>query len=65
MVYILNHNSVEERGEKEGEERGEKEGEERGERERKKGVVALWKIVVILSCQMILPCVQNFTFVYS
>lgn len=38
----------------------------RGEREREKErVVALWKIVVILSCQMILPCVQNFTFVYS
>ena len=36
MVYILNHNSVEERGEKEGEERGEKEGEERGERERER-----------------------------
>lgn len=35
MVYILNHNSVEERGEKEGEERGE-EGEERGERERER-----------------------------
>ena len=35
--YIyLNHNSVEERGEKEGEERGEKEGEERGERERER-----------------------------